>query len=237
MANPGCAAEIDSDMSCFLQLTFDDLADELADLDDCARRPDRTISRFICGASLSPIFRQAQGEIMRLIGLTSTLVLIGALPVLADELPSRKAGLWQLEMNIGGRIAQTMQQCIDAATDQMMQAGAGPVPRADCSKRDVQKSGNTITIDTACTVNGKPSTTHSVITGSFDSAYTMTSTSQSDTAPGGKMTITIAAKWLSACAADQKPGDMIMSNGMKTNILNMQKGAVPPVAPVRPPPR
>ena len=106
---------------------------------------------------------------MRLIGLTSTLVLIGALPVLADELPSRKAGLWQLEMNIGGRIAQTMQQCIDAATDQMMQAGAGPVPRADCSKRDVQKSGNTITIDTACTVNGKPSTTHSVITGSFDS--------------------------------------------------------------------
>jgi hypothetical protein len=178
--------------------------------------------------------RQAQGEIMRLIGLTSMLVLIGALPLLADELPTRKAGLWQLEMNIGGRIAQTMQQCIDAATDQMMQAGAGPVPRADCSKRDVQKSGTTITIDTACTVNGKPSTTHSVITGSFDSAYTMTSTSQSDTAPGGKMTITIAAKWLSACAADQKPGDMIMSNGMKTNILNMQKGGLPPG---RPPPR
>jgi hypothetical protein len=174
---------------------------------------------------------------MRLIGLTSTLVLIGALPVLADELPSRKAGLWQLEMNIGGRIAQTIQQCIDAATDQMMQAGAGPVPRADCSKRDIQKSGNAITIDTACTVNGKPSTTHSVITGSFDSAYTMTSTTQSDSAPGGKMTITIAAKWLSACAADQKPGDMIMSNGTKTNILNMQKGAVPPAAPVRPPPR
>ena len=171
---------------------------------------------------------------MRLIGLASALVLIGALPVLADELPARKAGLWQLEMNIGGRIAQTMQQCIDAATDQMMQAGAGPVPRADCSKRDVQKSGNTITIDTACTVNGKPSTTHSVITGSFDSAYTMTSTSQSDTATGGKMTVTIAAKWLSACAADQKPGDMIMSNGMKTNILNMQKGAVLPRVP---PPR
>ena len=172
---------------------------------------------------------------MRLIGLTSMLVLIGALPLLADELPTRKAGLWQLEMNIGGRIAQTMQQCIDAATDQMMQAGAGPVPRADCSKRDVQKSGTTITIDTACTVNGKPSTTHSVITGSFDSAYTMTSTSQSDTAPGGKMTITIAAKWLSACAADQKPGDMIMSNGMKTNILNMQKGGLSPGRPPPPP--
>jgi hypothetical protein len=187
------------------------------------------------GASIAKQeFPRAQGEIMRHIGLTSVLVLIGALPVLADELPSRKAGLWQLEMNIGGRIAQTMQQCIDAATDQMLQAGAGPVPRADCSKRDMQKSGNTITVDSACTVNGKATATHTVITGSFDSAYTMTVTSQSDTAPGGKMTMTIAAKWLGACAADQKPGDMIMANGMKTNILNMQKGAVPPV---RPPPR
>lgn len=171
---------------------------------------------------------------MRLIALSSILILAGALPVPADELPSRKPGLWQVEMNIGSRIAQTMQQCIDAATDQMLQQGAGAAPRADCSKRDVQKSGNTITIDTACTVNGKPSTTHSVITGSFDSSYTMTSTSQSDTAPGGKMTITIAAKWLSACAADQKPGDMIMGNGVKTNILNMQKGAVPPARPPAP---
>jgi hypothetical protein len=179
-------------------------------------------------------YRQAQEEVMRLIGVTSILTLVGALPVLADELPARKPGLWQVDMSIGNRNPQTMQHCIDAATDQMLQAGAGPVPRADCSKRDVQKSGNSITIDTACTVNGKPSTTHSVITGSFDSAYTMTVTAQSDTAPGGKTTITIAAKWLGACAADQKPGDMIMANGMKTNILNMQKGAIPPGGP---PPR
>jgi hypothetical protein len=168
---------------------------------------------------------------MRLIGLSSILVLAGALPVLADELPSRKPGLWQVEMNIGSRIAQTMQQCIDAATDQMMQQG---VPRADCSKRDVQKSANAITIDSACTINGKASTTHAVITGSFDSSYTMTVTSQSDTAPGGKTTMTIAAKWLSACAADQKPGDMIMANGVKINVLNMQNGAVPAGRPPQP---
>src|ERR1700704_1971584 len=96
-------------------------------------RPGRHLAAPLHACVASPIFRQAQGEIMRLIGLTSTLILIGALPVLADELPSRKAGLWQLEMNIGGRIAQTMQQCIDAATDQMMQAGAGPVAPAGLS--------------------------------------------------------------------------------------------------------
>jgi Protein of unknown function (DUF3617) len=172
---------------------------------------------------------------MRLIGVTSVLVLIGALPVLADELPSRKPGLWQVEMNIANRNAQTMQQCIDAATDQMLQSGAGPASRAACSKRDVQRSANSITIDSACTIGGKATTTHSVITGSFDSAYTMTVTSQSDSAPGGgKTTMTIAAKWLGPCAADQKPGDMIMANGVKTNILNMQKGVTSPGSP--PPP-
>jgi hypothetical protein len=45
--------------------------------------------------------------------------------------------------------------------------------------------------------------------------------------------MTMAAKWLGPCAADQKPGDMIMGNGMKMNILEMQKripsqGVLPP---------
>jgi hypothetical protein len=51
----------------------------------------------------------------------------------------------------------------------------------------------------------------------------MTVTSQSDSLPGGKMSMTMAAKWLGPCAADQKPGDMIMGNGFKMNILEMQK--------------
>jgi hypothetical protein len=39
--------------------------------------------------------------------------------------------------------------------------------------------------------------------------------------------MTVEAKWLGACTADQKPGDMIMGNGMKMNINDMAKGAVP----------
>ena len=51
----------------------------------------------------------------------------------------------------------------------------------------------------------------------------MTVTSQSEDSPGGKMIMTMEAKWLGPCAADQKPGDMIMSNGRTINILEMQK--------------
>jgi hypothetical protein len=75
----------------------------------------------------------------------SILVLI-AMPALAAELPSRKPGQWEITMTLENRNV--------------------PAPGLM-----VQRSGNVITIDSTCTVGGKPSTSHAVITGSFDSAY------------------------------------------------------------------
>jgi Protein of unknown function (DUF3617) len=162
---------------------------------------------------------------MRFIAATIALVLAGTLPALTAELPSRKAGLWEVKTTFENRTGAglAVQQCIDAATDQLMQSSAGPLAQAACSKRDIQMSGNTVTIDSVCSLGGKTATSHAVITGSFDSAYTMTVTSESDALPGGKMTMTMAAKWLGPCTADQKPGDIIMGNGIKVNILEMRK--------------
>jgi hypothetical protein len=123
-----------------------------------------------------------------------------------------------------------MQQCIDASTDQIMQSNAGPgSAQSLCTKHDVQRSATGMTIDSTCTVAGKPTTTHAVITGNLDSAYTMTVTSDSAAAPGGKSSVTMAAKWLGPCAAGQRPGDMILPNGMKINVPDMQKRGIPPI--------
>jgi len=168
---------------------------------------------------------------MRLVAAVSIMVAICVMPALADDLPSRKAGLWEMKMSFENRNvpAQTIQQCIDASTDAMMQSNTGPYAQNACSKRDVQRSGSTVTIDSVCTVNGKATASHAVISGSFDSAYTMTVTSDSAAAPGGKSNMTMAAKWLGPCTSDQRPGDMIMANGMKINILEMKKRGGPPV--------
>jgi Protein of unknown function (DUF3617) len=168
---------------------------------------------------------------VRLIGVT--LVLLVMMPAHAAELPSRKSGLWQVKTSIGGSNvpAPVIKQCIDAATDQMMQSSAGPFAPAVCPDRDVQRSENSITIDSTCMLDGKPATAHSVITGSFDSAYTMTVTSQRPDIADGKMTMTMDAKWLGPCAADQKPGDIIMSNGMKINIPETEKRSIAPAVP------
>ena len=151
----------------------------------------------------------------------------------AAELPARKAGLWEITSNVGGRSMQ-MQQCTDASTDQALQSRGGAGGGSDCSKRDVQRSGSTMTVDSVCTVAGKAVTSHTVINGSFDSEYTVNITSQKADAPGGQSMITMRAKWLGPCAADQKPGDMIMANGVKMNILNLPKGRGQPGPAVAP---
>ena len=153
------------------------------------------------------------------------------MPALAIDLPARKAGLWELKMNLAGHNAAmpTFQHCIDAATDKemMMQGGSGRGQK--CSKQDVQRAGDTITIDSVCDIgNGATATSHAVVSGDFNSAYTVKVNSKRQGGPAvpgmpGETNMTIEAKWLGACKADQKPGDVIMANGMKVNVRDAQK--------------
>ena len=75
--------------------------------------------------------------------------LICAAPAAAEDLPARKPGLWELKMAFeGGNLpAQTAEHCIDAETDKLMSATGGSVVQEMCSKPDIQKTGDTITVD------------------------------------------------------------------------------------------
>ena len=122
-----------------------------------------------------------------------------------------------------------MQHCIDAATDKQMNAMGNDMSKGKCSKQDVTNAGGKIIVDSVCQFGGATTTSHSEVTGSFDSAYTVKVTSKRDGAAmpgmpaGGTTNMTIDAKWLGACKSDQRPGDIIMANGMKMNIADMQK--------------
>jgi hypothetical protein len=147
------------------------------------------------------------------------LITMCAWPAAAADLPLRKAGLWDIKMSFEGRAgSQSVQQCVDPETDAIMQSSASNIGSQNCSKRDVVKSGDKMTIDSVCTVAGKEATSHAVVTGSFDSAYTMMVASKSDAGP---INMTIAGKWLGPCEAGQKPGDLILPGGMKINLRDM----------------
>ena len=155
--------------------------------------------------------------------ISTLLIALFAIPAAAAEMPSRKAGLWEIKMEGANGLA--MRQCVDATTDQALMARVGSRPDMACSKRDVQKSGDTVTVDSSCTIAGRSVNSHVVMSGNFDSAYKTTVT----TSDG--RTITTTVTWLGACAADQKPGDTIMPNGMKINILDIQKRGMPGAPP------
>lgn len=149
-------------------------------------------------------------------------------PASADELPTRKPGLWEIRLidTATKAAGMTMQQCTDAATDKDITANLSPMAKQTCAKNDVRKTAAGYMTDAVCTVNGMAMTSHSDITGDFDSAYTVTVVSKMTGAPAGvprETTMMVEAKWLGVCKPDQKPGDIVMPGGFKINITDMQK--------------
>src|SRR3954451_12210445 len=102
-----------------------------------------------------------------------------------EQMPSRKAGLWEMTMTFEGRGAppQTMQQCIDAATDKSMQDLSQGMRGQNCSKREMKKVGNTIVFDSVCSSGTGTTTSHGVVSGDFNSAYTEKITRKREAAP------------------------------------------------------
>jgi uncharacterized protein DUF3617 len=161
----------------------------------------------------------------------SALGLLALSPVngaVAVELPVRKAGLWEMKvLSTGAPVPEmTMQQCTDETTDKDMSTAMSPMAKEMCSKQDIQKTAAGYVTDSVCGIAGMTIKSHAEITGDFNSAYTVKSTSRSEGGPAGggrDNTTTIEAKWLGACKSDQKPGDTMMPGGMKMNIKDMEK--------------
>jgi hypothetical protein len=148
--------------------------------------------------------------------------------VTAAELPTRRPGLWEIRMVDAATKAAglTMQQCTDPATDKDLTSNLSPMAKQTCTKSDVRKTAAGYMADAVCTVNGMSMTSHSDVSGDFNSAYTVKVTSKAEGTPSGvprETTMTIEARWLGPCKPDQKPGDIVMPGGFKVNITEMRK--------------
>jgi hypothetical protein len=162
------------------------------------------------------------------------LALLPALDAGAVEIPVRKPGLWEMKvLRTGAPLPEmTMQHCTDETADKEMGTGLGPAAKDICSKNDIQKTATGYVADSVCSIAGASITSHSEITGDFNSAYTVKSTVHTEHGPTAvprDSTTTIEAKWLGACKPDQKPGDVVMPGGFKLNIKDAEKlkGLVP----------
>ncbi|MEK9279746.1 MULTISPECIES: DUF3617 family protein [unclassified Bradyrhizobium] len=165
---------------------------------------------------------------LALLGSAVCLVL-SAGAACADDLPTRKAGLWEMKMvSAGSPIPEmTMQHCTDETVDKEMSNNLSPMAKQLCSKQDIKKTATGYVSDSECSVAGVTTTAHAEVSGDFNSAYTVKTSSHAQGGVAGvagrDSTMTIEAKWLGACKPDQKPGDIVMPGGFKMNMRDADK--------------
>jgi hypothetical protein len=156
----------------------------------------------------------------------------GAAPALAQDIIPRKPGLWRITMNMAGAPAgmPPITMCLDSKTDANMQQMAQSGEKPDCSKNEVKRSGNQMTMDSVCKIDNSVSTSHGVITFSGDTAYHMDMTTRFNPPMAGQAEHKMSqdAAWTGPCPAGINPGDMVLPNGMKMNMGTMGK---PPARP------
>ena len=131
--------------------------------------------------------------------------------VLADDLPKRKPGLWEIDVRMAGMPNMgAIQQCIDETTDDLMEDEAD----AECRVMDIKSSGNKVTVHSVCNVDGSTATTDGVFEGSFSSSYKGTLKTRFNPPLEGmsETNMTQKARWLGPCKPGQKPGDVITPN-------------------------
>ncbi|MFB6461360.1 DUF3617 domain-containing protein [Bradyrhizobium tunisiense] len=169
--------------------------------------------------------------------MTRKLALLGSAACLAfsaagasaDDLPVRKAGLWEMKLVTSGSPVpeMTMQHCTDETVDKEMSNNVSPMAKQVCAKQEIKKTATGYVSDSECNVAGVNTTSHAEITGDFNSAYTVKTSSHAKGGIAGTAgrdsTMTLQAKWLGACKPDQKPGDIVMPGGFKMNVRDMDK--------------
>jgi hypothetical protein len=138
----------------------------------------------------------------------------------ATDTPKRKSGLWEINMRMEGAPSMgQIQQCIDQNTDNLMQQRDNKI-KQDCSVMEIKNQDNKITLHSICKVADSTATTDAVFVGSFDNAYKGDIKTSYNPPVHGRVetSISMEAKWLSACKPGQKAGDVIMPNMKGLNI-------------------
>lgn len=141
-----------------------------------------------------------------------------------DTLPHRKAGLWEVSMQVAGMPAppgaMSSRHCIDEKTDEAaMRRGLSGSKDGECRQTSLRRSAGAVEVQADCTsAEGR---THVVarMSGDFQSSYKVDNHVTFDPPRHGmkEADMTLEAKYAGACPADMKPGDIRTAGGMTFN--------------------
>jgi hypothetical protein len=142
----------------------------------------------------------------------------------AQDLPHQKPGLWQQDMTMMGTHVSD-QACIDAATEAKMSVFSHQMSHKNCKSQNISHNmdGSWTIVSTCAFGPGAEKTSRADVSGDFNSKINMTVRTPPKTTPDMVMT----SVWTGPCKPGQRGGDVIMSNGMKMNMLDSMSAAPP----------
>lgn len=143
----------------------------------------------------------------------------------ANEGDWRKPGLWSVSLWDDTRSvmrAVKVRQCTDLRTEPEVLLSILPA-QENCTALDVLSDGEKMIIRTRCKTHDMDVSGEMTLTGDLQSAYqgeAMVSFKRgfASSVPGRKQFF--KAQWLGPCPVGMIPGEMLLSNGIKVNVLN-----------------
>lgn len=150
------------------------------------------------------------------------------------SLPTRKDGLWEvlvrsddLVLKRAGRASPqpvTVRQCTSAAAEPAMLMSIVP-GQEDCHERKVRRRAKGAAagydISTVCYVHDNRVNTQMQLLGDLQSAYHGSFQTKFPQTPlHNTARMVFEGRWLGACAAGQRPGDMLLPNGVTVNVVD-----------------
>ena len=146
------------------------------------------------------------------------LALLAANLVWAQDVPKRKSGLWEITRTSTYTLdkPKRIQLCVDEASDNALLQLAEGMRDETCTTSKISRDGDKLVVDATCTLRASTAQTHAVISGKFDSAYTIESKSTYKPPLAHATTghAQLVARWTGPCAPGQHPGDSILDTGI-----------------------
>jgi hypothetical protein len=162
---------------------------------------------------------------MRAHAIIAAASILGFVPAFAEELPQRKAGLWETKSK-GAEGETTAKQCVGPGTDRAMLGG---MSGGACTKIEVKKTATGYAVATECTIGQVTAVGSSVVTGDFQATVRTEGTTKLTGMPGQpgpvERKLVVEAKRVGDCGPGQKPGDIILPDG---KVISMPAAGAKP---------
>jgi Protein of unknown function (DUF3617) len=163
-------------------------------------------------------------RVSKIVAVASVVVFAPGFSLAEVPLPHQKSGLWESSMTMEGH-PFTTQSCITEDSAAKMSVFSSQLRQNNCSSSSITHDlDGSWTSTSTCKFGGTVHTSHARVTGDFNSKITMVLTRDGSNTPETQLTMA----WIGACKPGMIGGDVIMSNGMKMNVLNSTMSGGPP---------